>query len=161
MDFGEGSQWTILIPIIILIVLSFVMRRRRPAEKTPQDIAGSLLMDVNNNLRIVEGLSYQQRPKKLKMGSWQRNNEKIDFLDDSLREDLSAAFRMAEDFNMQVESAKLYKAHSSYLSGINVERIKDPLAKSKDGLEEWLKANMGQVGPDAGRPGCFGGGLGR
>lgn len=38
MDFfGEGTQWAIIIPIIILIVLSFVMRRRR-AEKTDPEI---------------------------------------------------------------------------------------------------------------------------
>ena len=155
---GGTSQWYFLIPIIILIVLSFVMRRRK-TEKTPQDTAGALLLDLNANHRIIEGFDTQRGPKKLKIGSWQRNHEKIDFLDESLRHDLANFFRQAEDLNMHIESAKIYKS-TSYLSGINVERLKEPLAKSRQGLEEWLKANMQQTGAGAGRSGCMGGGLG-
>lgn len=157
MDFfGEGSQWAILIPIIILIVLSFVMRRRRPAEKTDPEIAGSLFLDVNENLKLAESFSFQRRPKKFRTGSWQRNSEKVDFLDASLRSSLADAFGLAEDFNQEIESAKKYKS-SIYLSGVDVHKLEEPLTKSKQGLEEWLKANIQQAGPDAGRRGCLGG----
>ncbi len=153
----EQMSW--LIPLIIIIILSFVMRRRRPVEKTPQDIASSLLMDVMANQRILEQFGSQKRPKKLKTGSWQRNREKINFLSDSLRADLVNAFSMAEDFNMRIDSAKMYKS-DSYLFGVNIDRLEKPLQKSREGLEEWLKANIEQVGPGAGRQGCLGGGLG-
>jgi hypothetical protein len=154
-----GEQWQWLIPLIIIIVLSFVMRRRRPAEKTPQDIASSLLMDVVANQRALEKFETQKRPKKLQFGSWQRNSEKIDFLEPSLRSTLADTFRQIEDFNLRVESAKMYKS-TSYLFGVNVEKLQGPLAKSREGLEEWLKANIEQAGPGAGRQGCLGGGLG-
>ena len=159
MDFGEGSQWTILIPIIVIIVLSFVMRRRKPAEKTEVDIVGSLFIDVSENLKLVEKFSFRGRPKKFQTGSWQRNSEKLDFLDSSLRSALDDAFGMAEDFNKEIEAAKKYKS-TSYLSAISVDKLNAPLVKSKDGLEEWLKANMEKMGPGAGRRGCLGGGLG-
>ena len=156
MDFfGEGSQWAILIPIIILIVLSFVMRRRRPAEKTDPEIAGSLFLDVNENLKLAESFSFQRRPKKFRTGSWQRNSEKVDFLDASLRSSLADAFGLAEDFNQEIESAKKYKS-TIYLSGVDVHKLEEPLAKSKQGLEEWLKANIQQMGPGAARRGCMG-----
>jgi len=156
MDFfGEGSQWSILIPIIILIVLSFVMRRRRPAEKTDPAIAGSLFLDVNENLKLAESFSFQRRPKKFRTGSWQRNSEKVDFLDVSLRSSLADAFGLAEGFNQEIESAKKYKS-TIYLSGVDVQKLEGPLTKSKEGLEEWLKANMQQTGPEAGRRGCMG-----
>jgi len=156
MDFfGEGSQWAILIPIIILIVLSFVMRRRRPAEKTDPEIAGTLFLDVNENLKLAESFSFQRRPKKFRTGSWQRNSEKVDFLDASLRSSLADAFGLAEDFNQQIESAKKYKS-TIYLSGVDVHKLEEPLTKSKQGLEEWLKANIQQTGPEAGRRGCMG-----
>jgi len=156
--FGEGSQWTILIPLIILIVFTFFMRRRKQ-ERNPQEIAMSLLVDLNANHKILEEFNTQTRPKKLKIGSWQRNNDKLGFLDESLHASLSNFFRMAEDHNLQIDSAKRYKS-ISYVSGINVDRIKEPLTKSREGLQEWLKTNMEQMGPAAGRPGCLGGGFG-
>ena len=151
---NEQLSW--LIPLIIIIVLSFVMRRRRPVEKTPQDIAPSLLTDVLANQRALEKFDTQKRPKKLQLGSWKRNSEKIDFLDSSLRSTLADTFRQIEDFNLRVESAKMYKS-TSYLFGVNIEKLQEPLAKSREGLEEWLKANMEQAGPGAGRQGCMGG----
>ena len=156
MDFfGEDTQWAILIPIIILIVLSFVMRRRRPAEKTDAEIAGTLFLDVNENLKLAESFSFQRRPKKFRTGSWQRNSEKVDFLGASLRSSLADAFGLAEDFNQQIDAAKKYKS-TIYLSGVDVRKLEGPLTKSKEGLEEWLKANMQQMGPAAGRRGCMG-----
>ena len=160
MDFfGEGSQWAIIIPIIILIVLSFVMRRRRPAEKTDTEIAGSLFLDANENLKLAESFSFQRRPKKFRTGSWQRNSEKVDFLDASLRSSLADAFGLAEDFNQEIEAAKKYKS-TIYLSGVDVHKLEEPLTKSKQGLEEWLKANIQQAGPGAGQRGCLPGGFG-
>jgi len=156
---ASAEQWSWLIPLIIVIALSFIMRRRKPAEKTPQDVASSLLMDVIANQRALEKFDTQTRPKKLKLGSWQRNSEKLDFLEPSLRSTLSNTFRQIEDFNLRVESAKMYKS-TSYLFGVNIERLQEPLDKSREGLEEWLKANIEQAGPGAGRQGCMGGGLG-
>ncbi len=150
----EQMSW--LIPLIIIVVLSFVMRRRRPAEKTPQDIASSLLMDVMANQGTLEKFDTQKRPKKLQLASWQRNSEKIDFLEPSLRSTLADTFRQIEDFNLRVESAKMYKS-TSYLFGVNIEKLQRPLGKSREGLEGWLKANIEQAGPGAGRQGCMGG----
>jgi hypothetical protein len=155
----SSEQWSWFIPLIIIIVLSFVMRRRRPMEKTPQDIASSLLMDVMGNQKILETFSTRKRPQKLRLGSWQRNHEKLDFLDESLRKNLANAFSMAEDFNLRIDSAKMYKS-DSYLFGVNIDRLEEPLTKSREGLEAWLRANIEQAGPGAGRQGCLGGGLG-
>ncbi|MFO8143814.1 MAG: hypothetical protein R6T78_03965 [Dehalococcoidales bacterium] len=156
MDFfgGEGSsQWTMIIPLIVLIVFSIFMRRRR-SENTPQDIASSLLNDINADQGIIERFGTQTKPTKLKTGSWDRNNEKLGFLDEETRNSVSNFFKIAEDFNQQIESAKTYRT-SSYLSNINVERIKEPMNKSKEGLQDWLKNNMQQAGPGAGRQGCL------
>ncbi|MDD5590703.1 MAG: hypothetical protein PHY18_02105 [Dehalococcoidales bacterium] len=157
MDFfgGEGgsSQWTLIIPLIVLIVFSIFMRRRK-SENNPQDIVMSLISDLHSNQRIIEQLNTQMRPTKLKIGSWQRNMDKIGFLDEATRSNVTNFFRMAEDFNLQMDTAKRYKT-TSYISGINTERMKEPLAKSREGLQEWLKVNMQQMGPGAGRQGCL------
>ena len=154
MDFfGEGSQWAILIPIIILIVLTFVMRRRRPAEKTDPEIVGSLFLDVNENLRLMERFSVRGRPKKFRTDSWKRNSEKVGFLPQSLQETLSQAFSLAEDFNQSIDAAKKQRS-SIYLTGVDVHKLEAPLTKSKEELEEWIRANMPV---ETGRRGCMGG----
>ncbi len=153
-----NQQWAYIIPLIVVVVLSFVMRRRRPIEKTPMDITTSLYMDVTANLKAVDESSGS--PKKLKIGSWQRNQEKVDFLDESLRSTLANSFRLAEDYNMRIDSAKMYKSNS-YIFGAGVEQMREPLLKSKQGLEDWIKSNSPQqAGGQAGRQGCMGGGFG-
>ena len=153
MDFfGAGNQWAIIIPIIILIVLSIVMRRRR-VEKTEPEIVGSLFVDVNENLRLMERFSLRGRPKKFKADSWKRNSEKIGFLPQSLQETLSRAFSLVEDFNQSIDAAKKQRANI-YLTGVDVHKLEAPLTKSKEGLEEWIRANMPV--DTGGRRGCMG-----
>ena len=158
---GDSNQWMFLIPLVIIIMWSLFFRRRK-AEGTEVEIASSLFFEISENLRIVEGFSTQKRPKKFKTGSWQRNSEKVVFLEASLQEDLADAFNLAESFNQSIDLAKKQKSNI-YLSGIDVHKLEEPLTKSKEGLQEWLKTNMQQAGPQAGRPGCMGmgGGLGR
>ena len=151
--FGEGSSWAIIIPIIILIVLSIVMRRRRPAEKTESEIVGSLFVDVSENLRLMEKFSYRGRPKKFRADSWKRNSEKIGFLPETLQNTLSQAFTLVEDFNRQIDAAKKQRANI-YLTGVDAHKLEAPLTKSKEGLEEWIRANMPL---ETGRRGCMGG----
>ena len=156
--FGESNQWFLLIPLVIIIAVSFLMKRRKQ-EKNPQEIAMSLLVDLNANQKIADDFNFQQRPNKLKTGSWDRNSMKIDFLDDVTRSSLSTFFKMAEDFNLQVDAAKRYKS-TIHLSGISVDKLKGPLTKAREGLGEWLGTNTEQAGPGAGRSGCLGGGFG-
>ena len=151
--FGEGSNWAIIIPIIILIVLSIVMRRRRPAEKTDSEIVGSLFMDVSENLRLMEKFSYRGRPKKFRADSWNRNSEKIGFLPETLQNTLAQAFTLVGDFNQQIDAAKKQRANI-YLTGVDAHKLEAPLTKSKEGLEEWIRANMPV---ETGRRGCMGG----
>lgn len=155
---GEVNQWMLIIPLIIIIVYTLFFRRRK-AEGTQMEIASSLFFDISENLRIAEDFSTQKRPKKFRTGSWQRNSEKMGFLETSLLSDLDEVFTLAESFNQEIDAAKKQKSNI-YLSGIDVHKIEEPLTKSKEGLQQWMKTNMQQAGPQAGRRGCMGGGLG-
>ena len=155
---GEGSQWQIILPLIIFVVFALFMKRRK-TEGTNTDVVSSLLVDVRENLGVVESSGYQKKPKKFRVGSWQRNNAKLGFLGPDLQSDLEEAFGLAENFNQQIDMYKKQKS-DIYLSGIDVHKMEEPLTKSRDGLQEWLKANMQQAGPEAGRGGCMGGGFG-
>lgn len=140
MDFGDAGAILIIIIPIIMIILFTLFRTRIRGERTPLEIVASLIREIKDNQKLVEGFSFQL-PKKFKTGSWKRNNAGLDFLDQEVQTALSDAFSLAEDFNQQIEAAKKHKS-ASYLSSITVEKLTEPLAKSKQGLDEWLKENL-------------------
>ena len=153
MDFGEiGTNILVILAIVALLVLNIFLRRRR-GERTPLERAFSLLSEINSNQKLVEDFQFHLKVKKFKTGSWKRNKDKVDFLDQSLQTSLADAFGMAGEFNQAIEAANKYKS-TTYLSSINAEKLREPLAKSKQGLEEWLRANM-TTQPLSGRRGCL------
>ena len=159
MDNGaDGSFWQnfgLLIPIIIIIIFGILMRRRGGG-KTHLEVAVSLLSEVNHNLKVMDAFSSNWRVKKrFKTGNWNRNQDKTDFLDEELQDNLSDAFSLAEDFNQRVIEAKQHKS-TSYLAGIQVDKLREPLTKSKEGLTEWVQANFQTEMSQRRRRGLFG-----
>jgi len=158
VDFGDlgelGKNLTVIIPLILLIIFQIFFRRRR-AERTPQEIVTSLLTEINQNQQLMEAFLVNWQVKKFKTGSWQRNKNRLDFLDQSVQTALADAFDLAEDFNRQMASAKKHKS-ASYLANINMEKLREPLARSRQGLEDWLQEKAGQQGLPTQRRGLFG-----
>jgi len=161
MDFGDiGENIPIIALAIGLILLQFFLRRRRPPVATHQGIAQNLLAEVKLNHRMAEAFALGQQARKFMTTSWQRHKNKLDFLDQSLQVTLSDAFMMAEDFNQQMAAAKKYKS-TSYLAGIDVDKLKGTLTKSWEGLEEWLSSKGETKESPAKAPGIFDAWLGR
>jgi len=155
-DFGDiGRNLIILIPLILLIVFNLFFRRRKKAEKTQPEIAMGLLSEVAVNQQIAETFLPKSQLKKFRTGSWQRNRGKLDFLDQKLREDLAKTFSMAEEFNRAIDATRKFKS-SSYLEGISVDRLKESLTRSRQGLAEWFESNKDQATMASGRRGCLG-----
>jgi len=153
-DFGDiGRNLLILLPII-LIILFRVFFRRRKAEKTQPEIAISLLSEVALNQQIVEASPGKSQVKKFRTGSWQRNKDKLGFLDQELQATLARAFSMADEFNRAIDATRKFKS-SSYLEGIPLDKLKESLARSRQGLEEWFQSNKDQAMMTPGRRGCL------
>ena len=129
-------------------------------ETRPQEVTEGLLSEVRLNLRLAEIFTFSHRARKFMTTTWQINKNKLDFLDQSLQITLSDAFTMAEDFNQQISAAKKYKS-TSYLASIDVDKLKDKLTKSQEGLEEWLQAKVGTTEPSVKIPGVFDDWLGK
>ena len=153
MDFSTINVPLFLVVIGLILFQFFFMRRRKP-EETQQDIVRNLLTDVRMNLGLVEVFRAQQQVKKFELVSWQMNKTKLDFLAQPLQVALSDAFVMAEDFSRQISMAKKHKS-ASYMVNINVDKLQEPLTKSKQGLEDWLLAKMGTKEPAPKIPGIF------
>ena len=143
MDLGElVDKFFPVIGIVLLVVVNVFLRKRR-AERTPAEIIARLLADVNYNHSLTENFQFNPKVGKFKTNGWQRNLNKIDFLDPALQSLLASTFSMTESANRDIDASRKYKI-SSYLSGIDVRKLKEYMAKSKLGLEEWLQANATQ-----------------
>ncbi|MFC2056931.1 hypothetical protein ACFLTO_05135 [Chloroflexota bacterium] len=155
MDFGNiGENVPAVVMIVGLIVVQFFLRRKHKVETKPQEITEGLLSEARLNLSLCEIFTFSHRTRKFTTTTWQINKNKLDFLNQSLQVTLSDAFTMAEDFNQQISAAKKYKS-TSYLAIIDVDKLKDKLTKSQEGLEEWLQATVGTTEPSMKIPGVF------
>ena len=153
-DFVDfGNILIIMIPLILIILFNVFFKKRK-AEKTEPEIAMGLLSEVATNQHIADGFLGKTRVRKFRTDSWQRNKERLDFLDQTLRDELAKAFGMAEEFNRAVDATRKFKS-SSYLEGIPVDKLKDSLARSRQGLEEWFELNKDQAMTTPGRRGCL------
>ena len=141
MDFDAISE---NLPIILLIaglvVLQFIAGRRRKPESSRQQIIQNLLLEVRLNQAMLESYHQRQKPKKFQTNDWTRNKDKIDFLGQSLQRNLSDAYMIIEDFIHQIDEAKKYRS-ANYMASVNPDKLKEPLAKCRQGLQEWLLAS--------------------
>ncbi len=155
MDFGDIGQNLWLIALLIIIFIASIFLRKKTGESAPMIIAMSLLRDVDKNQKLMEAFLFHWKAKKFKTENWRKYNTKLDFLDEELQIDISDAFRLAEDFNEQIEMARKNKT-SSYLATVQVDRLRKPLAESRQGLDEWVQENWGNKEYYPKRHGLFG-----
>jgi len=154
MDFGAIlDNLPLILAVLVLLLLQFFFWRPKP-EKTQQEIAHSLLSEVKLNHALVGIYDLRQKPKKFEVTSWQRNKNRLDFLGESLQGALSDAFGIVEDFNRQIDTAKKHRS-VGYMADLDVGKLKGPLTKSKDGLEEWFLTTTGRKEPPLKYPGIF------
>ncbi len=152
MDWGAIAGNVPFIAIVVGLILLQVylmrrMRRRKPAASSwetaaHREIVRCLLFDVRLNSDLTEVFRLHWQARKFETFSWRRSKTKVDFLAQPVRAALTDAVVMAEDFNQQIAAAKKYKS-VSYMDNIDVNKLKEPLARSRQGLEEWLQANGG------------------
>lgn len=142
MDFDWGGiekVITYLIPLIMFILFNVLFKKHREQQRR-QTVVKGLLSETEYNSKLVETFSMQSQMKKFKTTTWKRNRDKMDYIDQSLYSTLADAYEIADGFNREIDAAKKHKS-TSYIASIDVSRIIKPLAKSKQGLEEWIELN--------------------
>ena len=141
MDLSDTAiNILIILGIAFLIGINLFIKSRHQA-RTPAEIVLGLLSEINHNQKLVADFQFHLNVKKFKTDSWKVYKTKVDFLGQSLLTTLDTAFSMAENFNHDIDTAKKYKS-ASYLAVISIDKLKELLAQSKQGLEEWLQANV-------------------
>ena len=139
-DWGDiGGILTYLVPVLIFVVINVFFRKQQEQKRQQQAVRG-LLSEIDYNQKLMEVFLFNWQAKKFKAGAWKRNKDKMDYIDQSLRNILAGAYAIAEEFNGEIGAARKHKS-PGYLAGIQVDRLKEPLARSKQGLKEWLELN--------------------
>ena len=145
-DWSEiGKVIGYIVPLVILFVVN-VLFRKQQEQKRRLEVIRSLLSEISYNQKHMEAFSFQWQTKKFKTGNWKRNKDKMDYIDQNLHATLAGAYEIVEEFNREIDTAKKHKS-VSYLASIQVDRLEKPLAKSKQGLEEWLQLNKERKKP--------------
>ena len=143
------------VALVLALVFNGYMKYRRN-QKQPLGRVTSILVDVNQNVKMVENFGFHHGAGRMKTGAWSKNKEKVEFLPQELRMTLSQVFEMLEEVNGRIDAARKFKS-DSYMAGIDVSKLKEPLARSKERLAEWLQANMNNPQYQAKRRGLLGG----
>jgi hypothetical protein len=156
MELSETAT-NILLGVLIfgLLILSFYFRKRK-SDKSPIGMVVGIFTDVNKSLKKVENFGFHYQMGKLKSGNWQRNKDKVDFLPVELRSTLEKTFDMVEEVNQRIEAAQKHKSNS-YMAGIDIDKLKEPLNQSKERLQEWIRDNFQNPEYMPKRRGLFGG----
>jgi len=130
----------ILILTLGLVLLLFSFLRGRGGVRHRPEVVQSLLYDVRLNQALIETFYQREKPRRFERTNWEMNKSKIGFLGESLKETLTMTFAAVEDLNREIKYIKRSKL--SHMD-INVTKLKEPLAKCRQGLEDWMMDNLG------------------
>jgi hypothetical protein len=125
----------------VWLLLRFGLRRKQT--ETPKlQAAMGVIGSLNDNIRILEiHLNDRTSTKKFRTGDLTTWQYKLDFLDKTTQDAVKQTTALTLGFNTQIDEAR--KSHNpASLQEMPVEKLKEPLAKSKEGLVMWLKANL-------------------
>jgi hypothetical protein len=129
----------VILSFVLIIALFSFLRSRGGVMQRPE-VAQFVLYDVKMNQSLVEAFHVMEKPRRFEKSNWEINKNKIGFLDESLKETLKMTFGMVEELNQDIKLAKKNKtSHQS----INVDKLVDPLATCRQGLEDWMMENLG------------------
>ena len=161
MDFGDiTDNIPVIISIVVLILLQFFLRRKRSPVTNQVGIIQNLINEIRLNNRLADVFNPGKAGKKFMDTSWRLYGNKLDFLERELHTDVTDTYMLIEDYNQQITSAKKFKS-TSYLASIDIDRLKDLLDDTQEGLEDWLVARTGSDQTTPKSPSLFGDFTGR
>ena len=138
------NESAIRILIIVLLVLALaynIFSRFRRQMKSPLGRVIGIHGNVKKNEKLVDNFTFHRGVKKLHTDAWTRNKDLIGFLPQELQTMLSETFKICEEVNGRIDEARKFKS-DSYMSVVDVSKLKEPLARSKQQLKEWVQENM-------------------
>ena len=136
----NNSLELILLVIVIGVAWWFLFRRGKYVNKS-ETIVNKLLLEIDYNLDLLElHLNDNQSRKQFKANTWLMYEDKLGFLGPELTAAMKDSFRLITEINLRIDLTR----RGSDNAEIQIERLRDPLTRSKEGLLNWLKTNASQ-----------------
>jgi hypothetical protein len=136
-------NWQVLSILIVVIVIYFLLTGRRRRSESPRlTSAINAITNVNDDMRLLElHMADRLSTKKFKNGGLANAEEKLMFLDAPTLAALKETYTLTSEFNQRIDNAKKARAPST-LQDLPLDKLTEPLNKSKAGLVVWLKGNL-------------------
>jgi hypothetical protein len=134
--------------IVVVLVLFYFTGRRRRQERPRLTSALDAIQNVNDDMRILElHMADRQNTRKFRNGGLANADDRLNFLDSATLSAIKETYVITTDFNQRIDMAKKARAPST-LQDLPLEKLADPLNRSKAGLVTWLKDNpQNEVSP--------------
>jgi hypothetical protein len=141
LNWNNAADVLILVGMVALFIGAIIYRQRRNST-APMLIVFNLYRDIDKNMKLVNRSSQIRKAVRFKTKAWRKSQTHLDFLNEELRSAINAGFRLADEFNTQIENAKKTGA-VVLLSTLPVESLTEPMTKAKTGLGEWIREHWG------------------
>jgi hypothetical protein len=138
------NNWTsYIIFIAVILMLLWVLFRTRKRSSTPRlQSAIGMISDINENLKILETRRLNpESPKKFKTGSWKAYQDSLDYFEPETLKALTETYKLIKEMNERIEIAKKTQSLST-LKDLPLDKLNEPMVKSKEGMVRWLRANI-------------------
>jgi len=146
-----GAIWVIVSLLVIVALFSF-LRGRGTVRRHPE-IIQLILNDVKMDQALVSAFYLREKPRQFERNNWELYKNDVGFLGESLNETLRLTFSIVEDLNQEI---KLVKKNKTSHQSINVNKLTEPLAVCRKGLEDWMMEHLGTTELPLKRPSFLG-----
>ena len=138
---SETAINIILIIVLVAAVFYNIYARFRRSMRSPMGRVISILGNLKKNAKLLDTPPSSRGMDRLKTDAWHRSKEHIGFLPDDIQHGLAKTFGICDEINDRIDSARKFKS-SSYLAGIDLSHLAEPLSRSREQLQEWAKENI-------------------
>jgi len=134
---GLTIQWLIIFIIMAVIIWYFTRSRRRISSQLETTIA--LLREIDTNLKVInQHRQNADSTKKFRNASGKRAVEKMDHFTPELKKRVDEMYRIINDMNEAIESAKKTK-NTAMLHSLSFDNLEKLINQNRAEMIEWLR----------------------
>jgi hypothetical protein len=130
----------IIAALLVILVLSVLMQMFR-ARRSPLGRVIKIHEDLQRIEKFCDDAAYRRRTGRLSTQAWDRYREKVKFLPEGIKQDLTRLFQMAGDINADLEASAKINSDIA-LATINTEKLKTPAENCRGKLKDWISENL-------------------
>ncbi len=131
---------TLVITVCVIVILFSFLGRRGGVRNRPE-VVKFLLFDVKINQALVDKFYERKKIRGLERNNWEINKSKMGFLSESLKETLTSTFALVEEINANIKAVRKDRTRDRH--EVDIDKLTEPLAKCREGLEGWLMDTLG------------------